>query len=207
MGDVVAVPSIPDEPPPVIYAIGGPNGAGKTTFARQFLPTVGVEQFLNADSIAAGLSPLRPEAMAIPAARLLLKRWRELVTARASFAFESTFSGRTYAPMLREAKAAGYVVKINYLWLPSDNASLRRVRNRVRQGGHNVPSDDIRRRYLPSVRNFFELYLPLADVTMLYEATAQPPRRVARWIGGSVEVFQPNLYDEIRRQADLGTTN
>ena len=111
---------------PVIYAIGGPNGAGKTMFARQFLPAVGIEQFLNADSIAAGLSPLRPEAMAIPAASLLLKRWRELVAARMNFAFESTFSGRTYAPMLREAKAAGYVVKMNYFSLPSDGASLPR---------------------------------------------------------------------------------
>ena len=83
-------------------------------------------------------------------------------------------------------------------------ARLCRVRNRVRQGGHNVPPDDIRRRYLPSLRNFFELYLPMADVTMLYEATAQPPRRVARWIGESVERFQPDLYEEIRRQADFG---
>ncbi len=188
--------------PPVVYAIGGPNGAGKTTFARQFLPAVGIETFLNADSIAAGLSPLRPEAMAIPAARLLLKRWRDLVAARASFAFESTFSGRTYGPMLREAKAAGYTVRVCYLWLPSDNASLQRVRNRVRQGGHNVPSEDIQRRYLPSVRNFFELYLPLSDDTVLYEATNPPPRRVARWTGATFEVLQPETYGKILRQAD-----
>ena len=189
-----------------MYAIGGPNGAGKTTFARQFLPTVGIEQFLNADSIAAGLSPLRPEAMAIPAARLLLKRWRELVAARTSFAFESTFSGRTYAPLLRNAKATGYIVKVNYLRLPGDNASLRRVRNRVRQGGHNVPTEDIRR-YLPSVRNFFELYLPLGDVTMLYEAASSPPRLVARWIGEFLEVYQPELYERIRQQADSGAAD
>ena len=187
---------------PVVYAIGGPNGAGKTTFARAFLPTVGIEQFLNADSIAAGLSPLRPEAMAIPAARLLLKRWRELVAARISFAFESTFSGRTYAPMLREVRAAGYSVRVCYLWLPSDSASLHRVRNRVRQGGHNVPPDDIRRRYLPSVRNFFELYLPLSDDTLLYEATNPPPKRVAHWAGTSLEIFRPEIYETIRRQSD-----
>ncbi len=192
---------MPANEPPVVCAIGGPNGAGKTTFARQFLPAVGVEQFLNADSIAAGLSPLRPEAMAIPAARLLLKRWRELVAARESFAFESTFSGRTYAPMLRDAKTAGYSVKVCYLWLPSDNASLYRVRNRVRQGGHNVPPEDIRRRYLPSVRNFFELYLPLSDDTMLLEAASNPPQLVARWRGALPEVVQPELYENIRRQA------
>ena len=105
------------ENPPVVYAIGGPDGAGQTTFAREFLPTVGIAPFLNADSLAAGLSPLRPEAMAVPAARLLLKRWRALVAARTSFAFESTFSGRTYAPMLRDARAAGYSVQVCYLWL------------------------------------------------------------------------------------------
>ena len=196
------MPTIPDEQPPVIYAIGGPNGAGKTTFARAFLPAVGVEQFLNADSIAAGGWPQRAEAMAIPAARLLLKRWRELVAARTSFAFESTFSGRTYAPMLREAKAAGYSVRVCYLWLPSDSASLHRVRNRVRQGGHNVPAEDIRRRYLPSVGNFFELYLPRSDDTLLYEAANPPLTLVAHWAGTTLEVFQPETYEKIRRQAD-----
>ena len=191
----------PANHPPTIYAIGGPNGAGKTTFAREFLPAVGTETFLNADSIEAGLSPLRPEAMAVPAARLLLKRWRDLVAARASFAFESTFSGRTYAPMLREAKAAGYLVKVCYLWLPSDSASLRRVRQRVRKGGHNVPAEDIRRRYPLSVRNFFELYLPLADVTLLNQAaTSSPPRLVARWAGSSLEILQPEVYETIRQQ-------
>ena len=196
------MPIEPKSNRPVVCAIGGPNGAGKTTFARQFLPAVDVEQFLNADSIAAGLSPLRPEAMAIPAARLLLKRWRELVAARTSFAFESTFSGRTYAPMLREARAAGYSVRVCYLWLPSDGASLRRVHNRVRQGGHNVPAEDIRRRYLPSVRNFFELYLPLSDDTLLFEATSSPPQLVAHWTDTSLEILQPELYENIRRQAD-----
>ena len=200
-------PENTDDEPPVVYAIGGPNGAGKTTFAREFLPAVGIEQFLNADSLAAGLSPLRPEAMAIPAARLLLERWRALVAARTSFAFESTFSGRTYAPMLRAARAAGYSVRVCYLWLPSDDASLHRVRNRVREGGHNVPSDDIRRRYLPSVRNFFELYLPLSDDTVLYEAAVTPPIRVARWTAASLEIFQPETYEKIRRQADLPPEN
>ena len=194
-------PKPPADDPPVIYAIGGPNGAGKTTFAREFLPAVGIEPFLNADSLAAGLSPLRPEAMAVPAARLLLKRWRDLVAARTNFAFESTFSGRTYATMLRDARATGYSVRVCYLWLPSETASLRRVRNRVRHGGHNVPPEDIRRRYLPSVRNFFELYLPLADVTFLYEAINPPPRIVARWSGESLQVLRPDVYERIYNQA------
>ena len=116
---------------PVLYVIAGPNGAGKTTFAREFLPAADVVEFLNADLLAAGLSPLRPAMMAIRSARLLLSRWRELLTQRRDFAFESTLSGRTYAGMLREARAAGYEVRVCYLWLPSVALSLRRVRQRV----------------------------------------------------------------------------
>jgi predicted ABC-type ATPase len=104
---------------PVIYIIGGPNGAGKTTFAREFLPAAQVVEFLNADLLAAGLSPLRPGTMAVRSARLLLSRWRELLALRRDFAFESTLSGRTYAGMLRQARAAGYEVRLCYLWLPN----------------------------------------------------------------------------------------
>lgn len=119
---------------PVLYVIAGPNGAGKTTFAREFLPSADVVEFLNADLLAAGLSPLQPAMMAIRSARLLLSRWRELLKQRRSFAFESTLSGRTYATMLREARDEGYEVRLSYLWLPNVAFSLRRVRHRVRMG-------------------------------------------------------------------------
>jgi len=142
---------------PVIYVIGGPNGAGKTTFAREFLPAANVVEFLNADLLAAGLSPLQPSTMAVRSARLLLGRWRELLTLRRSFAFESTLSGRTYAGMLRTARTAGYEVRLCYLWLPNVAMSLSRVRQRVRKGGHDVPAADLRRRFFPSLRNFFSL--------------------------------------------------
>ena len=173
--------------------IGGPNGAGKTTFAREFLPTEAIGEFLNADLLAAGLSPLRPAAMAVRAARLLLSRWRELVAARADFAFESTLSGRTYAAMLREARRAGYSVCLCYLWLPDAKFSLRRVRQRVRRGGHDVPEADVRRRFLPSLQNFFTLYLPLADEAFLFRAATPPPQLVARWEGPQAEILKPKL--------------
>lgn len=152
---------------PVVYVIGGPNGAGKTTFARRVLPAAETMAFLNADLLASGLSPLEPAAMAARAARLLLSRWRELVAAKADFGFESTLSGRTYATMLREARNLGYSIKVCYLWLPSAKVSLQRVRQRVKTGGHDVPEVDIRRRYIPSLQNFFTLYLPLADEAFL----------------------------------------
>ncbi len=189
---------------PVVYVIAGPNGAGKTTFATEFLPVAGVMEFLNADLLAAGLSPLQPGSMGVRSARLLLARWRELVSQRRDFAFESTLSGRTYAGMLRAARAAGYKVRLCYLWLPNISMSLRRVRQRVRKGGHNVPELDLRRRFFPSLQNFFSLYLPLADEALLFNAASHPPQLVARWQGRVAWRLEPELYEHIQSQIKTG---
>jgi predicted ABC-type ATPase len=187
---------------PVVYVIAGPNGAGKTTFAREFLPSARVVEFLNADLLAAGLSPLQPGTMAVRSARLLLSRWRELLALRRDFAFESTLSGRTYAGMLRSARAAGYEVRLCYLWLPNVRISLRRVRQRVRMGGHDVPEADLRRRFLPGLRNLFSLYLPLADEALLFNAAGNPPQLIARWKGPTALLVKPKLYDHIQKQIE-----
>lgn len=187
-------------PQPTLYVIGGPNGAGKTTFARQFLPSADVVEFLNADLLASGLSPFQPQAMAVRSARLLLARWRELMTLRRDFAFESTLSGRTYAAMLREARAASYRVRLCYLWLPCVGMSLRRVRQRVGKGGHDVPKADLLRRYLPSLQNFFSLYLPLADEALLFHAASNPPQLICRWKGRILLVIKPELYERIQEK-------
>lgn len=189
---------------PVLYIIAGPNGAGKTTFAREFLPAADVVEFLNADLLAAGLSPLRPSVMAMRSGRLLLSRWQELLAQRRDFAFESTLSGRTYAGMLRKARAAGYQVRLCYLWLPNVSLSLRRVRQRVRKGGHDVPETDLRRRFLPSLRNFFVLYLPLADEALLFHAGGRPPRLLARWRRAAATIVEPKIYERIQKQAGIG---
>lgn len=185
--------------PPTIYVIAGPNGAGKTTFAREFLPAVTITEFLNADSIAAGLSPLDPPMASIRAARLLLARWRELVAARQSFGFESTLSGRTYATMLRDARAAGYRLHLSYLALPSVQYSIRRVRERVRKGGHDVPLADLHRRFRPSLANFLGLYLPLADSAMLHDASLHPPQLAATWEKGNRTFTDPEKYERIQQ--------
>ncbi len=182
---------------PILYLIGGPNGAGKTTFARQFLPAIGVMEFLNADSLAAGLAPLDPPSAGIRAARLLLSRWKELVGAKRSFAFESTLSGLTYAAMIREAKAQGYQLHLCYLYLATVQHTIRRVRERVKKGGHDVPLTDLKRRFLPSLRNFLDRYLPLADHATLYDSTLQTPRLVAEWHDSNLTVKHPRLYEQI----------
>ena len=185
---------------PQLIVIAGPNGAGKTTFARNLLPKIGIEAFLNADLIAAGLSPLRPESSAFAAGRLLLRLWNDHLAARRDFAFESTLSGRTYAKMLRDASAAGYRVSIDYLWVPTVGICLRRIRNRVAKGGHRVPPGDVRRRFPASLRNFLSLYRPLAAEASLWDVSRQPPVPVITWQDDQPIIHAPSIHARIQQQ-------
>jgi predicted ABC-type ATPase len=156
--------------------IAGPNGAGKTTFAREYLPNdARVVNFVNADLIATGLSPLKPELAAVAAARLVLEELDRLTSLRADFAWESTLSGLTYAKRIQEMKQLGYHVEIIYLQLASPKLALRRIAGRVRQGGHNVKKADVLRRFLRSWLNFQTTYRPLADAWTVYENSTRPP--------------------------------
>jgi predicted ABC-type ATPase len=165
---------------PTLILIAGPNGAGKTTFANEILTTdlKGV-RFVNADEIARGLSPFDPASVALKAGRILLHEVDELIGSGTSFALESTLSGRTHAAMLTRAKSAGFVVLLHFLWLPSPEESIARVRNRVKMGGHFVPSQDIRRRYPRILENLVHLYLPAADEWFCWDASEFPPRALA----------------------------
>lgn len=147
-----------------IVIIAGPNGAGKTTFAREFLPNeAGCPVFVNADLIAAGLSPFQPELAALKAGRLMLKEIQEYSQRGTSFAFETTLSGRTYLHMIPEWQAQGYHVQLFFLTLPSAAMAIERVAERVRQGGHNVPEEVIRRRFFAGQNNFDLLYRQIVD--------------------------------------------
>jgi predicted ABC-type ATPase len=156
--------------------IAGPNGAGKTTFARDFLPReAGVIHFVNADLIASGLSPLKPEEAAIAAGRVFLAELDRLARARESFAFESTLSGVVYVSRLARMREAGYRVEIVYLKIGSAALALRRIAARVKQGGHNIPRDDVLRRFGRSWRNFESVYRPLADKWSVYDNSGVTP--------------------------------
>mgnify|MGYP001596852264 FL=1 len=162
---------------PLCVLIAGPNGAGKTTFARGFLPVeMGIVHFVNADLIATGLSPLQPELAARAAGRLVLTELDRLVRARADFAFESTLSGTGYAARLRRWKLAGYYLEIVFLRLPSPTLALRRIAARVKQGGHDVPEADVRRRFERGWHNFETIYRPLADAWAVYDNAGEIPR-------------------------------
>lgn len=165
--------------PPRCIVIAGPNGAGKTTFAREFLlREMHMVHFVNADLIAGGLSPLRPELAARRAGRLVLAELASLAKAKKDFAFESTLSGRTYLRLLRRWKASGYRIEIVFLSLPSVHLALQRIASRVREGGHNVPRADVIRRFARSWNNFQKLYRPLADKWSLYDNSENAPRLV-----------------------------
>lgn len=186
---------------PTVYVIAGPNGAGKTTFARDYLPNeVGCFEFINNDLIAAGLAPLQPDRAQQRAARIVINQLHELSERREYFGFETTLAGRTYAAFLKELRSAGYSVHLYYLWLPDVELHVQRVAERVRQGGHDVPEEDIRRRYKRSLVNFFELYQPLADRWAIFDNTGTTPRKIASLMDQDMEIFDSAWYDSMKQK-------
>jgi len=158
-----------------IVIIAGPNGTGKTTFAREFLPTdAELPNFVNADLIAAGLSPFAPDVAAFKAGRIMLETIAEYVKHGESFSFETTLSGLTYAQMIPVWRSSGYAVKLIFLSLPDVEIAIERVATRVIQGGHNVPEEVIRRRFAHGIANF-ERYKLLVDGWQLYDNSGAPP--------------------------------
>ena len=158
-----------------IVIIAGPNGAGKTTFAREFLPNeADCPNFVNADLIAAGLSPFAPDLAAFKAGRLMLEEIAEHVRRGENFAFETTLSGLTYARMIPVWQADGYSVTLIFLSLPNPEMALARVAGRVAQGGHNVPEMIVRRRFAAGIKNF-DRYKLLVDGWQLYDNSGIPP--------------------------------
>jgi len=159
---------------PRCVIIAGPNGAGKTTFAREFLTSeAGIVHFVNADLIAAGLSPLKPELAALRAGRLLLSELDRLASESRDFSFETTLSGLVYASRITEWKSAGYRIEMVFLRLSSVRLAVRRIADRVRQGGHFVPEADVRRRFHRGWTNFQSTYRALADAWAVYDNSAE----------------------------------
>ncbi len=174
---------------PNLFIIAGPNGAGKTTYARRFLPEeMRTREFVNADLIAAGLSPFAPDKAAFEAGRIMLRRLRELVAQRANFSFETTLSGRGYASLLMDMRAAGYHIWMDFLWVPHLDVTRHRVRQRVTKGGHDIPDEVQRRRFHLGVRNLATLYRPLLDHWRLYDNTHPAPALVAEEKAGRLTV-------------------
>ena len=153
---------------PSLYIIAGCNGAGKTTASFTILPDIlGCKEFVNADAIAYGISPFNVEGVAIEAGRIMLRRIDELLGEGSDFAIETTLATRSYVSLVRKAQSIGYTVKVVYIWLESPELALKRVSERVKRGGHNIPADVVERRYYRGILNFFTLFQPVCDSWIL----------------------------------------
>lgn len=193
---------MPKQRKPKVYIIAGPNGAGKTTFANRFLPDfVGCRHFVNADLIAAGLSPYAPELAAVEAGRLMLRRMDELARQKADFGFETTLAAKTLIKRLKILKRAGYKTHIVYLWIESPELSMTRVAERVRKGGHHVPDETVRRRYYAGLKNLFFVYMSLVDYWTIYDNSGTGFVRISHGSIAGVKMDNEALFVYIKGKA------
>jgi predicted ABC-type ATPase len=184
--------------PPNCYIIAGPNGAGKTTFATRFLPVyANCLNFINPDLLARAYSPFDPDAGMRRAGRAVLERIAEFSDQRRDFAFEATLAGRSYAPLLRKLKTARSRLHMFYLWIPSAELALLRIRDRVESGGHNVPERDVRRRFGRTVRNLFALYRPLLHTLHFFDNSSDTPRLIFKDEVGQTTINDVALYERL----------
>ena len=171
-----------------LYIIGGANGSGKTTASMSLLPNfLDCFEYINADAIAAALSPFNQQSVAITAGRITLERLQTLSNSGTDFAFETTLAARSFAAFLRSCKTKGYTINLIYFWLRSPELAIARVASRVASGGHSIPEDVIRRRYDRGMLNLLALYLPLCDNWIIYNNSNETPQLVAE---GSIEQEQ-----------------
>ena len=170
-----------------LFIFCGCNGAGKTTASYTMLPEVlHCEDFVNADEIAKGLSPFNPEKVAIDAGKLMLIRMNDLLKKDVSFAFETTLATRSYTRLIKRAQAQGYKVTLLFFWLNSPDLAVQRVAQRVKEGGHNIPEDVIRRRYDSGINNLFKIYMSCVDFWILTD-NSQAPRTIVAEGGMNLE--------------------
>lgn len=164
---------------PNLYIIAGCNGAGKTTASFTLLPDIlGCREFVNADEIARGLSPFQPETVAFEAGRIMLHRISELLEAKKDFAFETTLATRSYAKTIKKANEFGYTIILLFFWLESPEIAVKRVKERVENGGHNIPEDVIFRRYYKGIKNLINIFLELCDKVIVINNSGNTPKFV-----------------------------
>jgi predicted ABC-type ATPase len=188
---------------PNLYIIAGCNGAGKTTASFEILPEIlHCKEFVNADGIAAGISPFDPESVAVEAGRIMLQRIQHLMTEKADFAFETTLSARSYVSLVKTAKEKGFKVTLLYFWLLSPEFAKQRVAIRVSKGGHNIPSDVIERRYYKGIYNLLNLYLPIVDRWMVIDNMNLTADIIAKGTGKEEKtILNSKLWDIISKQS------
>ena len=193
--------TLPSKPKCIIIA--GPNGAGKTTFALDYLPKVeGFDNFINADLIASGLSPLSPEKHLLAASKLFLGEIDKAIKAREDVSFETTLSGKSYLKLIRELKNNGWEVELIYLYLPSVQLSINRVAERVKHGGHDIPKETIIRRYPRSLDNLVNHYAKLCDTTICLDNSNQQQNIIFSQNFELRQIQNDKLYQQLLNNID-----
>ncbi|MGN7822618.1 zeta toxin family protein [Chitinophaga sp. 22536] len=190
---------------PNLYIISGCNGAGKTTASYTILPEIlHCREFVNADNIAAGLSPFNPESVAVEAGRLMLKRIHFLLEEKADFAFETTLATRSYQSLIKKAKSEGYQVTLLYFWLSSPELAKRRVASRVKKGGHHIPDQIIERRYYRGIHNLIHLYIPICDNWIVVKNEDAQPEEIGSGGNGNEEkvIKMNDIWSVILKQSN-----
>jgi predicted ABC-type ATPase len=187
---------------PICWIIAGPNGAGKTTFALNYLPQVALcRNFVNADLIAAGLSPLAPSRELVTASRLFLQEMNAYIEERSSFGFETTLAGRGYLKRVEHLVAEGWEVNLIYLALPNVELSVQRVAERVAHGGHDVPEPIIRRRFPRSLWNLLEGYAGVVTSVRCFMNGSDQPEPVFIEERGQRSILDPVAFELLKNEA------
>ncbi len=185
---------------PTCYVIAGPNGAGKTTFAMKYLPGIaGCNNYINADLIAYGISPLDSVAVQLEAGRIFLNEVYKNIEKRVDFAFETTLAGRSYIKLLKKLREEGWNIVLFFLWIPDADFSKDRVRQRVEEGGHDIPDEAIYRRYPRIMNNLLNVYIPLCDKITCYNNSNPEPVLIFEINEVGSNIIDNNIYNEIIR--------
>lgn len=183
-----------------LYIIAGCNGAGKTTASFTILPEIlDCKEFVNADEIAKGLSPFQPEKVSFEAGRIMLERITDLLESKENFAFETTLATKSYKSKIFLAKEKGYNVTLLFFWLQNVNLAIERVKTRVLEGGHNIETEVIERRYKRGIQNLFEIYLPIADEVMIFDNSEGKHDLIAEKIFDSeIDVLNGTKFNQLK---------
>lgn len=187
---------------PNLYIIAGPNGAGKTTASFSLLPDVlHCLNFVNADEIARGLSPFAPKSVAIQAGKIMLQRIDELLLQGVDFAIETTLATRSYVQLVHRAQQLGYKVHLIFFALENEEQAIQRVAQRVSNGGHNIPEQDIRRRFKRGIANLLHLYMPICEIVYIVNNNSVPAQLIAQKTPhlGSLRVFEDAMWKHLIR--------
>ena len=187
-----------------LYIIAGCNGAGKTTASFTILPEIlNCKEFVNADEIAKGLSPFQPEKVSFEAGRIMLRRINELLDVNENFAFETTLATKSYRSKIIEAQKKNYNVTLLFFWLQNVDLAIERVKTRVQEGGHNIETTVIRRRYIGGIKNLFNIYLPLVNETMIFDNSEGKHILIAeKTLDSEIEIIDVNKFNKLKHFYD-----